>query len=143
MVVLTMHGDPAHVRQALAAGATGYVVKASGVTEVLTAVRSAYTGRLFVDPSTAQDVVAELVARSPAAESAARHRLSAREKQVLVHLARGYTNREIAEWLGVSVKTVETHRARLCRKLGFRTRAELVQYALVEGLMEDEAPGDH
>lgn len=143
ILVLTMHDDPAYFRLALAAGAHGYVLKRAASTELLSGIRAVARGRTFVDLATTttamRDVVAELRAGADAGEGTQpRQLLSPREQAVLRSLAQGYTNQETAARLHVSVKTVETYRARLYRKLGVRTRAELVRYAVSMGLLTAE-----
>jgi two-component system response regulator NreC len=139
VLVLTMHDLPAYVRLALAAGAAGYVVKRAADAELLSAIRAVHQGRTVVDPR----LVGQLIpvrhrGREPGAAPASP--LSPRERDVLELVAQGYTNQQIASRFGVSVKTVETHRARLTEKLGLRSRAELVRYALDSGLLAP--PGD-
>ena len=128
-VVLTMHDDPAYVRAALAAGADGYVVKKAADVDLLAAIRVVSRGGRFLDPSSARP------RRRPAVPSPPLKSLSDREEQVLRLVAHGFTNRESAARLGLSTKTVEALRARLCVKIGLRTRAELVLYALRVGLV--------
>jgi two-component system, NarL family, response regulator NreC len=127
VVVLTMHDDPAYVSAALAAGAHGYVVKKAADVELLAAIRAVSRGCRFLDANSGR-------AAGRAATSDGRP-LSGREEEVMRLVAHGFTNRESAERLGVSVKTVETFRARIYDKLGVRTRAELVAYALRMGLV--------
>lgn len=138
-VALTMHDDPLFLRSVLSAGGSGYVVKRAADSELLAAIRAVREGRSFVSPmlaeAEAQEVAAvpQLNGLIDAEEALAR--LSARERQVLVLLAHGHTHSEMAEQLGISVKTVETHRARLSDKLGLKTRADLVRLALDAGLL--------
>ncbi len=129
LLVLTMHEDPGYARMAFAAGAAGHVVKDSESAELLAAIRAVHRGRMFAR------VGAEL---QPAAVEAERPfhppSLSPREHQVLELLARGHTNREVADILTLSTKTVETHRARLSDKLGVSSRADMVRIAIGLGL---------
>ena len=134
VLVLSMQDEPAYVRQAFALGASGYVLKEAADSEVVAAVREVARGGRYVHP--------ELGARLIAAEAEAERRaeedpLSEREREVLRLLALGHTNQEIATRLYISVRTAETHRAHIMQKLRLQTRAELVQYALSEGLLED------
>lgn len=142
ILVLTGHADPSLARSALAAGVCGYVMKASPAQDLICAIRAVHRGRRFVDPSLAADLLAERDGRrskrGPAQWGEARPLLSRREEEVLELLARGHTNRESAQRLCVSVKSVETYRARLGQKLGLRTRADFVRYALETGRL---APG--
>ena len=131
VVVLTMHDDPAYVDSALAAGADGYVVKKAADVELLAAIRAVSRGRRFLD------IRRRRVDRGAHGLSAFRP-LSAREENVLRLVGYGFTNREIATQLHVSVKTVETFRARVCVKLRLRTRSQLVRYALDMGLLATE-----
>jgi DNA-binding NarL/FixJ family response regulator len=133
VLVLSMQDDPRYVREAFDAGAQGYVLKEAADTEVVEAVRAVASGHQYVHP--------ELGARLLAADAAERRRaqedpLSEREREVLRLLALGHTNQEIAKLLFISVRTAETHRAHIMQKLRLDSRAELVRYALSEGLLE-------
>ncbi len=133
VLVLSMQDDPRYVREAFEAGASGYVLKEAADAEVVAAIREVAGGGRYVHP--------ELGARLVAAESAERRRaeedpLSDREREVLRLLALGHTNQEIAKQLYISVRTAETHRAHIMQKLRLSSRAELVRYALAEGLLE-------
>ena len=138
-VALTMHDDPVYLRSVISAGGSGYVVKRAADSELLTAIRTVSEGRSFVSPMLAEaealelSTAPQLAGQADAEEALAR--LSARERQVLVLLAHGHTHAEMAEQLGISVKTVETHRARLSEKLGMKSRADLVRLALDAGLL--------
>ena len=127
LLVLTMHDDPGYARLAMAAGASGHVVKDAESAELLAAIRAVHRGRTFVQ------VGAEPTPTEPPRPPAPP--LSPRERQVLELLAHGHTNREVADRLALSVKTVETHRARLGDKLGLHTRADLVRLAIELGLL--------
>ena len=136
VLVLSMQDDPAYVREAFGAGAKGYVLKEAVDAEVVGAIREVAEGRQYVHPALgARLIAAEAEERSRAQEDP----LSDREREVLRLLALGHTNQEIAEALFLSVRTVETHRAHIMQKLRISTRAELVRYALSEGLLEDPA----
>ena len=138
VLVLTMHNDPAYARSVLAAGASGYVLKRSVDAELLAAIRAVHRGGTFVDPSVAGVLILDsLGKRGPKARTA--NVLSDRERQVLGLVARGYSSQEIAEQIFVSVKTVETYRARFASKLGLRTRSDVVRYAIHLGLLTPEA----
>ncbi|HSE60613.1 MAG TPA: response regulator transcription factor [Nitrospiraceae bacterium] len=143
VLVLSMHTDASYVRMALAAGAGGYVAKSVADTELLTAIRAVAQGRMFVDLDL-QDQTARYEAingfdrGSDSRPAGPVRRLSGREREVLSRVAQGFTNLQIAESLGVSVKSIETYRARLLDKLGLRTRAELVRFALGSGLLTSE-----
>ena len=144
VLVLTMHDDPAYPRVALAAGASGYVTKDVDGPDVLSAIRAVARGRTYVQcgVTMARDDAAPGGLLPAESAPSARPSLSARERQVLELLARGYTNRQAAERLFLSVKTVETYRARLGEKLGLRTRSDLVRFALSLGLLSADRDGD-
>jgi DNA-binding NarL/FixJ family response regulator len=127
-VVVSSQTQPSAVRQAITAGARGYVPKRASHTELLEAIRRVAAGESYVDP----DLGAHLVR---ADDSPALTPISERERDVLHLLALGYTNQEIATKLYISVRTVDTHRAHIMRKLGLNTRAELVLFALANGLI--------
>jgi len=134
VLVLSMQDDPSYVREAFAAGASGYVLKEAADEEVVGAVREVAGGGRYVHPT--------LGARLVAAEAEERARaeadpLTEREREVLRLLALGHTNQEIAKTLFLSVRTVETHRAHIMQKLHLSTRAELVRYAMEQGLLEE------
>jgi two-component system response regulator NreC len=130
VLVLSMQDDPSYVREAFAAGASGYVLKEAADEEVVAAVREIADGGSYVHPALgARMVTAEAQARAAAEADP----LSDREREVL-----GHTNQEIAKMLYISVRTAETHRAHIMQKLGLSTRAELVRYALSHGLLEQE-----
>jgi two-component system response regulator NreC len=126
IVVLTMDGEPAYAREALQAGVLAYVLKEAADTELVHAVRQAAAGRTYLQP--------ELGARL-AAEAEDDDSLSERELDTLRLLALGHTNVEIAGDLGISVRTVETHRSRIQQKLQMTRRSELVRYAIDRGLL--------
>jgi two-component system response regulator NreC len=134
VLVLSMQDDPSYVREAFAAGAHGYVLKEAADEEVVAAVREIANGGRYVHPALgARMIAAEAEARAAAEADP----LSEREREVLRLLALGHTNQEIAKMLYISVRTAETHRAHIMRKLQLSTRAELVRYALSQGLLEE------
>jgi two-component system response regulator NreC len=124
IVVLTMQNDPAFAREALRAGATGYVLKEAADSELVQAVRMAADGRTYLNPELGARLAAE-----PAAPDGPPDDLSARELDVLRLIALGHTNSEIASQLYLSVRTVESHRAHIQQKTGRTSRADLVAYA--------------
>jgi DNA-binding NarL/FixJ family response regulator len=134
VIVLTMHDDPAYLRTALAMGASGYVVKSAADTELLSAIRAVHQGRVFVDARSSA-AISGLVADSGGQKDSLLPRLSSREREVLVMLAEGHTNRAVADKLDISVKTVESYRSRLVEKLGLKNRADLTRFALEHGLL--------
>ena len=134
VLVLSMHDDPSYVHEAFAAGALGYVLKEAADAEVVTAVREIASNGRYVHPTLgARLVAAEAEARSRATDDP----LSEREREVLRLLALGHTNQEIAKMLYISVRTAETHRAHIMQKLRLTTRAELVRYAIANGMLDE------
>jgi two-component system response regulator NreC len=136
VLVLSMQDDPSYVREAFAAGASGYVLKEAADEEVVAAVREIANGGRYVHPALGARMVAADAEARAAAEA---DPLSEREREVLRLLALGHTNQEIAKMLYISVRTAETHRAHIMQKLRLATRAELVRYALSQGLLEEES----
>ena len=139
VLVLSMCDDPAYLVAVMTAGASGYVSKRSTDIDLLAAIRTLSRGESFIDPSVARSVIQSTALRRAAAHAAGPGRsrpiLSQRERQVLELLADGHTNQEVGNRLFISVKTVETHRARLMRKLGLTTRADLIRYARESGML--------
>jgi two-component system response regulator NreC len=133
VLLLSMQDDPRYLREAFAAGASGYVLKEAADVEVVAAVREVARGGRYVNP--------ELGARLAAADADLERRseedpLSEREREVLRLLALGHSNQEIAKQLYISVRTVETHRAHILQKLRLSSRADLVRYAIAQGFLE-------
>lgn len=141
VLVLTMHEDEEYLRQTLEAGATGYVLKKAANTELAVAIRAVHRGELFVYPSLTRALLGDMVpdgAVDPLTQRRGLDRLSERETQVLRLVAQGYTSRQIAEKLFLSVRTIETYRSRLMEKLNLKSRVALVRYALRSGLLDDD-----
>ncbi len=138
ILILTMHEDPTLVRSALALGAVGYVVKSVADTELISALRAVAKGRLFVDCGS-KDLQSPGERAAPAASTVPIDTLSDREREVLTAIARGFTNQQVADNLHLSVKTVESYRARLMKKLNLTSRADLVRLALEMGILKDNA----
>jgi two-component system response regulator NreC len=136
VLVLSMQDDPSYVREAFAAGASGYVLKEAADEEVVSAVREIAGGGHYVHPTLGARMVAAEAQERAAAEA---DPLSEREREVLRLLALGHTNQEIAHELYISVRTAESHRAHIMQKLRLATRAELVRYALAHGLLTEDA----
>ncbi|MGL6279184.1 MAG: response regulator transcription factor, partial [Gaiella sp.] len=134
VLVLSMQDDPTYVREAFAAGASGYMLKEAADIELVQAVREVASGGRYVHPTLGARLAQ---AEVEAARRAADDPLSEREREVLRLLALGHTNQEIAKQLYISVRTAETHRAHIMQKLGLSTRAELVRYALANGMLDD------
>ncbi|HEY2372120.1 MAG TPA: response regulator transcription factor [Gaiellaceae bacterium] len=133
ILVLSMQDDPRYVREAFGAGARGYVLKEAADAEVVAAIREVAGGGRYVHPALGARLVEAETAEARRAEE---DPLSEREREVLRLLALGHTNQEISTQLYISVRTAETHRAHIMQKLRLSSRAELVRYALEQGLME-------
>lgn len=131
VIVVTMQNEPAFARQALQAGAKGFVIKQSAAGELVSAVRAVLAGETYINPNLGARMAAE-----PDAPDGPPDDLTPREVEVLGLLALGYMNPEIADQLVLSVRTVETHRANIQRKTGLSTRAELIAYAIENNLVE-------
>ena len=133
VLVLSMQDDPSYVRQAFAAGAHGYLVKEAADADLVQAIHDVASGHRYVHPSLGARLAA---LHAEAHERAESDPLSEREHEVLRLLALGHTNQEIAKLLFISVRTAESHRARIMQKLRLSSRAELVRYALASGVLE-------
>ena len=133
VVILTRHSDDAYLEELLRAGAAGYVLKQSPPTELLQAIRAVARGRQYVDSSLTGRLTASFLERDGG--KAASGAPTERENEVLRLIAAGYSNKEIAAQLDLSVKTVETHKANAMRKLGLTGRIDIVRYALLQGWM--------
>ena len=134
VLFLTMHEDESLVREAIEAGASGYVIKRAEESEILDAIHAAYRGDLYVHPAMTRALVQPAVGARPQA-TASGEALTPREIDVLKLLVRGNTNHQVADALGLSVRTVDGHRANLIAKLGVASRVELVRYAEEHGLL--------
>lgn len=139
ILFLTMHAEPAYLNAALAAGGSGYVLKRSLDSDLLTAIRNVHAGEMFIDSGVAKHLVEKAFGSDTMGNSSLRQSfdlLSLRERQVLKLVAEGYTNNEIAEEIFLGVKSVETYRARLLKKLRIKTRREIVQFALAAKIID-------
>ena len=134
ILVLSMQDDPSYVREAFAVGASGYLLKEAADVELVQAIREVAAGNRYVHPALGARLAQ---AEVDAARKSSDDPLSDREREVLRLLALGHTNQEIAKELFISVRTAETHRAHIMRKLGLSTRADLVRYALANGYLEE------
>jgi len=131
VVILTMHDDEEYLFHVLKNGASGYVLKNSPDDELLSALRTVYDGGTYIHPSMATSLVRQFVKKDfDEAETDPYKILSRREIEVLPLVAKGYGNKEIAEMLYISVKTVEAHKSKIMEKLNLKSRPELVEYAL-------------
>ncbi len=133
VLILSMHGNSEYVLRIIQAGARGYVLKGNAIEEVLKAVESVHAGETFFSPDVARLALNRFV-RGNGQESAC-ELITSRERQVLIAIAEGYSNKEIASRLGVGVRTIETHRERIMRKLNIHTIAGLTRYAITKGFV--------
>jgi two-component system response regulator NreC len=136
IVTLTRHGDDAYVQELLRAGVSGYVLKQSAPTELLQAIRAAAAGGQYLDSQLTARVTARLLGRAVKVNPAAAT-LSDRETEVLRLIALGYSNKDIAARLSLSVKTVEAHKANAMRRLGLSGRIDIMKYAMLRGWLEN------
>ena len=137
ILVLTVHESDEYFFQALQAGASGYLLKGATSAELVAAVRAVSSGGIFLHPDVAQKLVAEYLRRisSDHSSSTRYDGLTPREKEVLILIAEGHTNQQIAEQLVLSPSTVQTHRTNIMEKLNLHNRAELIKYAIRQGLI--------
>ncbi len=135
ILILTVHEDEAMLREAIKAGASGYVLKRAAEADLISAITTVMRGGLYVDPMMVRVLLTEPTPHAPQYPASVEP-LTPRELDVLKLIVQGYTNRQIGEVLSISVRTVEGHRANLLQKLGLRTRVELVRYARERGLID-------
>lgn len=138
IVVLTMHEDEHYLRELFRIGARGYVLKRSSPDELINAIRAAYRGEDYVDPAMAGLLISPYVGRPITKKHGRLAVLTPREREVCQLLAYGYTNPEIGKKLSISVRTVEAHRNNIMTKLGLESRADLVHFAIDNGLLRTE-----
>lgn len=138
ILILTMHDDDEYLFRAIHAGASGYILKTAPHDELLTAIRSVAAGNAYLYPTATKRLMNEYVDRLRDGEGSSMETLSDRETEVVSLVAKGYSNKEVAEQLVISVKTVESHKANVMEKLGLKTRPELVKYAMKKGLLNFE-----
>lgn len=137
IVALTRHTERGYVQNMLEAGAVGYVLKQSASNELIRAIRAVIGGQTYLDPAITSRVVDHYSTGSAVAARPDRPALTDRESEVMRLIAAGYSNKEIAARLHLSVKTVEAHKANSMRKLEFTNRIDIVNYALVQGWLND------
>jgi two-component system response regulator NreC len=136
ILILTMHDDDEYLFRSIHAGASGYILKNAPHEELLTAIHSVALGNAYLYPTATKRLMSEYVEKLKSGEpSDVFSSLSDREKEILGWVAKGYSNKEIAEHLIISVKTVETHKSHLMEKLNLKTRPELVKFAMKRGLL--------
>jgi DNA-binding NarL/FixJ family response regulator len=138
VIILTQYEHREYIKRALRIGAHGYVIKRSASRDLKEAIRAVAQGRRYLHPVAANELV-EIVRRGESLEEEG-DELTRRERQVLKLLAEGHTSREIARYLGISLKTAMTHRSNLMGKLGVHSRAELIKYAVRKGVIDFEGP---
>ena len=136
MLILSMHDDEGYLYEALRAGTAGYVLKSVADRDLVGAVRAAMRGEPFLYAGAERALVRDYVQRARAGEELPEDPLTPREQQIVKLIAESHTNRQIAELLTISEKTVETHRANILEKLGMRDRVELTRYAIRRGFVE-------
>jgi DNA-binding NarL/FixJ family response regulator len=137
IVTLTRHGDDAYLQELLRAGASAYVLKQSAPTELIHAIRTVAAGGQYLDSTLTARVTAGFLGRETGEANHSRAVVSRRESEVLRLIASGYSNKEIAAQLSVSVKTVEAHKANAMRKLGLTGRIDIVRYAVLQGWLHN------
>ena len=135
IVALTRHGEKAYIQQMMQNGASGYVLKQTAGDALIAAIRTVHAGGTYLDPA----VAGKIFETGGVTAGANGEELTAREREVLTMVAWGHTNKEIAATLGITVKTVETHKANGMQKLDITSRAELVRYALSQGWLDRTA----
>jgi DNA-binding NarL/FixJ family response regulator len=139
VLALTRHSEAGYLKEVLRAGASGYVLKQSSSSTLLSAIRAVAAGGTYLDPAIAARVVSSYgISRHVPSSTDEPIGLTGRENEVVRLVASGYTNKDIAARLSVSVKTVETHKANAMQKLGLRSRIELVRFARLQGWLDEE-----
>lgn len=139
ILILTMHDDDEYLFRAIHVGASGYILKSAPHEELLTAIRSVAAGNAYLYPTATKRLMNEYIEQLKQGEHVDTFgSLSEREREVLALIAKGFSNKEIAEQLVISVKTVESHKSNVMEKLGLKTRPELVKYAAKKGLLNFE-----
>lgn len=138
VILLTAHDDETYMERAMTSGGSGYVLKRATEAELINAIHAVQQGGVYLHPTMTRALVNQLQRKSATQEKQnhLESKLSEREREVLKLIAQGYTNKEIADMIFLSVKTVETHKAHIMDKLELHSRAELVRYALDNGLLK-------
>jgi DNA-binding NarL/FixJ family response regulator len=137
ILTLTRHTDDAYLQQLIESGASGYVLKQSAPTELIRAIRAVADGKNYLDPALTEKMFSGFAARSSSLRGDLKPNLTERESEVLRYIALGYSNKEIAELMQVSVKTIEAHKANAMRKLDMHSRIDIVRFAILQGWMEE------
>lgn len=136
ILILSMHENEEYIRQVLAAGAQGYILKDAAARDLLGAIRSVYHGESVLSPAITRLVIEEYLRWGDLQPDQAADGLSVREREVLQLIAEGYTNKQIAEILSISIKTVQAHRSSLMQKLDLHDRGELIKYAIQKKIID-------
>jgi len=136
VLILTMHENEEYIRQVLAAGALGYVLKDAAARDLLGAIRTVYQGEAVLSPAITRLVIEDYLRWGDIRPEDATDGLTAREREILQLIAEGYTNKEIASILSLSVKTVQSHRTNLMNKLDLHDRGELIKYAIQKKIID-------
>ncbi|OEG00022.1 DNA-binding response regulator [Vulcanibacillus modesticaldus] len=136
VLILTMHDDDEYLFRALKAGASGYILKSAPGEELINAIRTVFKGEAYLYPTATKRLIEGYLNFAEKGEEDSIDLLSPREKEILSYVAMGYSNKEIADRLIISVKTVESHKAKIMEKLQFTSRPELVKYAIKKGLID-------
>lgn len=136
VLVLTMHENEEYIRQVLASGAMGYILKDAAARDLLGAIRSVHRGEAVLSPAITRLVIEDYLRWGDLQPGQEENGLSPREREVLQLIAEGYTNRQIAEILSISIKTVQAHRSSLMSKLDLHDRGELIKYAIQKKIIE-------
>jgi two-component system, NarL family, response regulator NreC len=137
ILTLTRHTDDGYLQQLIGAGANGYVLKQSAPTELINAIRVVSAGNAYLDPALTNKVMGGYASRAISLRGEKKGDLSDRESEVLRLIAWGYSNKEIASNLDLSVKTIEVHKANAMRKLGIASRIDIVRYAVLQNWLQD------
>lgn len=135
ILILTLHEDEALLKEAIKAGASGYILKRAAESELISAIQVILRGDMYVDPSMLRSLLGESKPLSQE-QSTPLETLTPRETEILKLIVEGYTNRQVSEHLNISIRTVEGHRANISDKLGLHSRVELVRYARDHGMIE-------
>jgi two-component system response regulator NreC len=136
VLILTMHENEEYIRQALASGAMGYILKDAAASELLNAIYAVHRGEAILSPAITRLVVENYLRWGDLQKDSSANRLSPREREVLQLIAEGYSNKQIAEILCISIKTVQVHRMNLMSKLDLHDRAELIKYAIQRKIID-------
>lgn len=142
VLVLSMHADREYVRQALLAGASGYLLKGADVDELRLALAAVTAGKDWISPAVAQAAIEDMTGPAPAIPRKRLDSLTPRQREVLQLIAEGQSTKQVARRLQISVKTVETHRAQIMHRLDIRHIAGLVRFAIRAGIVPPEQSGD-